>query len=256
MAVEENSRGAQNGRPKLPGQVVLVLQGGGALGAYQVGVYEALHAAGIEPDWVIGTSIGAINGAIIAGSTLERRMDCLRKLWALIEQESFGAGQQLWPWINNSITNVDILLRGIPGLFSPNSAAAWGVHAHLGAERAAFYSTEALRSTLLDLVDFEHLPSSSTRLTMGAVNIRAGRMHYFDSRDMTIGVDHVLASSALPPAFPAVRIDGEPYWDGGIYSNTPIEAVFDDYPRRSSVVFAVQLWHAGGPDPENRSGKC
>jgi NTE family protein len=81
-------------------------------------------------------------------------------------------------------------------------------------------------------------------------------MHYFDSRDMTIGVDHVLASSALPPAFPAVRIDGEPYWDGGIYSNTPIEAVFDDYPRRSSVVFAVQLWHAGGPDPENRSGKC
>jgi NTE family protein len=148
MAVEENSGGSQNSRPTLPGQVVLVLQGGGALAAYQVGIYDALHAAGIEPDWVIGTSIGAINGAIIAGNTFERRMDCLRKLWALIEQKSFGAGQ-LWPWINNSVTNVDTLLRGIPGLFAPNPAAAWGMHAHLGAEQAAFYSTEALRSTLL-----------------------------------------------------------------------------------------------------------
>jgi NTE family protein len=250
MAVEQISRDVQDRKkPELPSQVVLVLQGGGALAAYQVGVYEALHAAGIEPDWVIGTSMGAINGAIIASNAVERRMDCLQKLWARIEQDGIGATRP-WPWIGNWAT-LQTLLRGIPGLFSPNPAAAWGMHVKLGAERAAFYSTEALRSTLPELVDFDHLPSSSTRLTMGAVNIRTGRMHYFDSRDMIIGVDHVLASSALPPAFPAVRIDDEPYWDGGIYSNTPIEVVFDDYPRRSSVVFAVQLWHAAGPDPQS-----
>jgi NTE family protein len=121
----------------------------------------------------------------------------------------------------------------------------------VGAERAAFYSTKSLRSTLLNLVNIAHLPSSSTRLTAGAVNIRTGRMYYFDSRHMAIAVEHILASSALPPAFPAVRIDGDPYWDGGIYSNTPIEAVFDEYPRWSSIVFAVRLWHAGGPEPSS-----
>lgn len=242
--------GAQNGkRSKLPGQVVLVLQGGGALGAYQGGVYEALHEAGIEPDWVIGTSIGAINGVIIAGNSVERRWERLRKLWALIKQERLGT--KLWPWIGGWTSTLETLLRGIPGLFSLNPSACWGLHAQLGVQRASLYSTEGLRSTLSEVVDFEHLLSSSTRLTMGAVNIRTGQMHYFDSRNITIGVDHVLASCALPPAFPAVCIDGEPYWDGGIYSNTPIEAVFDDYPRRSSVVFAVQLWHASGPDPQS-----
>lgn len=248
--MDEISRSAPTGhKHELPGQVVLVLQGGGALGAYQVGVYQALHEAGIEPDWVIGTSIGAINGAIIAGNTVGRKMDRLRKLWAIIEQKSVAANQ-LWPWIGNSIRNLEILLKGIPGLFSPNPAAAWGMYAQLGPEHAALYSTGALRSTLLDLIDFDH-PAAWTRLTMGAVNVRTGRMRYFDSRDTIIGVDHVLASSALPPAFPAIRINDEPYWDGGIYSNTPIEVVFDDNLRRSSLVFAVQLWHESGPDPQS-----
>jgi NTE family protein len=248
--MDEISRRARDAQKStLPGQVVLVLQGGGALGAYQGGVYEALHEAEIEPDWVIGTSIGAINGAIIAGNRVEHRLQSVRKLWALMTQERLGA--KLWPWIGDWTSNLETVLKGIPGLFSPNPSAFWGPHAQLGVQRAAFYSSEGLLSTLSELVDFEHLPSSSARLTIGAVNIRTGQMHYFDSRDMTVGADHVLASCALPPAFPAICIDGEPYWDGGIYSNTPIEAVFDDSPRRSSVVFAVQLWHATGSDPQS-----
>jgi len=141
---------------ELPGQVVLVLQGGGALGAYQAGVYEGLHEAGIEPDWVIGTSIGAINGAIIVGNPIERRLDRIRGLWTLIEQKRF-AGSPFWPWMSGWITNLETLLRGIPRLFLPNPAVVWGLNAPLGAERAAFYSAEALRSTLRELVDIEHL---------------------------------------------------------------------------------------------------
>src|SRR6185295_6535797 len=117
-------------------------------------------------------------------------------------------------------------------------------------ERAAYYSTSPLRETLGDLVDLSRIARRDTRLTVGAVNVRNGEMRYFDSRDETLHLDHVLASGALPPAFPAVRIDGDPYWDGGIYSNTPIEAVLDDKPRRDSVIFAVQMWNPEGPEPE------
>ncbi len=231
-------------------QIVLVLQGGGALGAYQVGAYQALHESGMEPDWIIGTSIGAVNAAIIAGNPPASRMEELRKFWELIEQKDFEAGG-LWPWMGTFAGNIDTLLRGIPGLFGPNPAAAWGLHAPVGVERASIYSTDALKSTLTDSVDFEYLTTSPTRLTVGAVRLRSGQMRYFDSRDTVIRLEHILASSALPPAFPAVFVEGEPYWDGGIYSNTPIEAVFDDNPRRDSIVFAVQMWHAGGADPKS-----
>jgi NTE family protein len=230
----------------LPGQVVLVLQGGGAVGAYQAGAYEALHDAGFEPDWVIGTSIGAINGAIIAGNAPERRMDSLRAFWKRIERNNLRATTS-WPWLGN----LETLLRGVPGFFSPNPAAIWGVNASVGLDHAAFYSADALKSTLVELVDFERLRSSPTRFTVGAVNVRTGRMRYFDSRNQPVRLQHVLGSSALPPAFPAVDIDGEPYWDGGIYSNTPIEVVFDDHPRRDSLVFAIQLWPAAGLDPKS-----
>lgn len=239
--------GSGSSKPRLPGRMVLVFQGGGALGAYQVGVYQALHEARIEPDWVIGTSIGAINAAIIAGNAVDRRMERLAAFWERLER----GGKMPWPWLGNSHPSLEALMEGIPGFFSPNWAAAWNWQAPVGAEHAAFYRTDALKTTLAEFVDLERLGSEPTRLTVGCVNLCSGEMRYFDSRDMPLRLEHVLGSSALPPAFPAIRIDGAPYWDGGIYSNTPIEAVFDDHPRRDAVVFAVQMWHASGPEPES-----
>ena len=243
-------RATNGGRPTFPGQVVLVLQGGGALGAYQVGVYEAMHNAGIEPDWVIGTSIGAINAALIAGNVPQNRVDRLRQFWARVEQKPTFDLMRLFTGLPNAGANLDTVIKGIPCFFTPNPPAWLSSHLQLGVEAAAYYTTAPLRATLSDLIDLEHINARHTRLTVGAVNVRNGEMRYFDSRDEDVHLDHVLASGALPPAFPAVRIDGEPYWDGGIYSNTPIEAVLDDKPRKDSVIFAVQMWNPEGPDPE------
>ena len=237
-------------RPPLPGQVVLVLQGGGALGAYQVGVYEALHEAGIEPDWVIGTSIGAINAALIAGNRPEDRGARLREFWRHVEQDTGRDLARFLVGLSNVPANVATVTRGIPAFFAPYPLAWAGPHVPLGVERAAYYTTAPLRETLAPLVDFDVCNGHRIRLTVGAVNVRNGEMRYFDSRDTPLALDHVLASGALPPAFPAVRIDGDPYWDGGIYSNTPIEAVLDDMPRRSSLIFAVNMWNPEGPEPE------
>ena len=234
----------------LPGQVVLVLQGGGALGAYQVGIYQALHEAGIEPDWVIGTSIGAINAALIAGNPPAQRLERLDAFWSQMQQGG------LWPGLGHDIfgfaratANWMTVMRGIPGFFEPNVHAWAGPRAEVGVEQAAYYSTEPLRTTLHRLVDFDYLCRCATRMTVGAVNVRSGHMRYFDNRDEPIGVDHVMASGALPPAFGAIRIGDEPYWDGGIYSNTPIEAVLDDRPRRNALIFAVNVWHQSAPEP-------
>lgn len=240
-----------NKKTALPGQVVLVLQGGGALGAYQVGVYQALHEAGIEPDWVIGTSIGAINAALIVGNPPDERMRKLDAFWQHVEQQRTLAGPFDWLGMGNLLANMTTVMRGIPAFFEPNLLALRGAQAAVGVEQAAYYSTAPLRETLGALVDFNYLDTCKTRLTVGAVNACTGAMRYFDSRDDTIGLDHVMASGALPPAFPAVRIDGQPYWDGGIYSNTPIEAVLDDKPRRDSLIFAVNVWHQTGPEPES-----
>ncbi|MEP6876882.1 MAG: patatin-like phospholipase family protein, partial [Burkholderiales bacterium] len=243
------ARASQSGNPI--GQIVLVLQGGGALGAYQVGVYEALHDAGIEPDWVIGTSIGAINAALIAGNARDERIDRLNAFWSHVESPATLAGPLDWLGIGNFVANMTTVMHGIPAFFEPNLAALRGTRASVGVEKAAYYSTEPLRRTLGELVDFDSLRRSGTRLTVGAVNASSGAMRYFDSAKETLAVEHVLASGALPPAFPAVRIDGHPYWDGGIYSNTPIEAVLDDNPRRDSLIFAVNVWHQTGPEPES-----
>ena len=255
MRTTEPSQAAKAHRPKapsgLPGDVVLVLQGGGALGAYQVGVYQALHDAGIEPAWVIGTSIGAINAAIIAGNPVEQRLDRLNEFWRHVESPSYLSGPMDWLGMGNLVANMTTVMRGIPAFFEPNPAALRGTRALVGAENASYYSTEPLRRTLGDLVDFASLDGGPTRLTVGAVNATSGAMRYFDSRDEKIAVDHIMASGALPPAFPAVRIDGQPYWDGGIYSNTPIEAVLDDRPRRDALIFAVNVWHQNGPEPES-----
>lgn len=237
-------------RKDLPGQVVLVLQGGGALGAFQVGVYEAMHEAGIEPDWVIGTSIGAINGAIIAGNPPADRVSRLNAFWDAVQTES-PAASAWWPAAGNAMANLGTFMHGVPGFFEPNPQALWGMRTQLGVEHAAFYSTAALRATLAGLIDFGRLKTGHLRLSLGAVGVAHGEMRYFDSRDTELGLDHVMASGALPPAFAAVRIDGEAYWDGGIYSNTPVEAVLDDDPRRDSVIFAVQLWDSRGPEPES-----
>ncbi len=243
-----------SGRAKpgaLPGQIVLVLQGGGALGAYQVGVYQAMHEAGIEPTWVIGTSIGAINASLIAGNPPERRMEKLNAFWNQMEESVAPTEVLDWFGLGNLAANMTTVTRGIPNFFKPNLHALRGSAATLGVESASYYSTSPLRDTLNSLVDFDYLCQCRTRMTVGAVNVCSGRMRYFDTRNEPLTADHVMASGALPPAFGAIRIDGEPYWDGGIYSNTPIEAVLDDKPRRDSVIFAVNVWHQTGPEPES-----
>jgi NTE family protein len=231
-------------------QVVLVLQGGGALGAYQCGVYQALHEAGIEPDWIIGTSIGAINGSLIAGNAPSERLPKLREFWERMTHNPRWAPALAWPSMADAQSYWMTLLAGIPGFFQPNPYAFLGTHIQLGADGAGFYSTAPLRQTLTDLVDFALIKRCTPRLTVGAAHVRTSEMRYFDSRETELGASHVMASGALPPAFPPVRIDGELYWDGGILSNTPTEAIFDDYPRRNSLVFAVHMWNPRGPEPE------
>lgn len=231
------------------GQTVLVLQGGGALGAYQVGVYQALHEAGVEPDWVVGTSIGAINAALIAGSSRADRLERLRDFWKRVEHGRF-LGSALPSWFSSAARNMLAVTMGIPAFFRPNPAAFFSPHAPLGPEEAGYYSVAPLAETLEELVDFEQINNGSMRLTVGASNVSTSEMCYFDSRDMPLDIRHIMASGALPPAFPAVRIDGQLYWDGGILSNTPVEVVFDDNPRRSSMVFAVHLWNPHGDEPE------
>ena len=233
-----------------PGQIVLVFQGGGALGAYQAGVYQALHEAGIEPDWIIGTSIGAINASLIAGNTLDRRLPRLREFWDRVAHKAVWSGSAAWPQMCQTLSYWNTLAYGIQGFFQPNPMAFWGTHVLLGADKAGYYTTAPLEATLGDLVDFSLVNRCQPRLTVGAAHVRTSQMKYFDSRDMEIGVRHIMASGALPPAFPAVRVDGELYWDGGILSNTPTEVIFDDNPRRSSLIFAVHMWNPIGPEPE------
>jgi NTE family protein len=249
-AAADTDRHASGDRP--PGQIVLVLQGGGALGAYHVGVYQAMREAGIEPDWVIGTSIGAINAALIAGNPPAQRLDRLREFWRLVEwHDPLGIARMVPSWVAGPFSNLDTIARGVAGFFEPNPLALLGARAPVGLDQAAFYRTAPLRDTLARLVDFDRIAAGPMRLTVGAVNARTGAMRYFDSRKDTLAPEHVMASGALPPAFPAVRIDGEPYWDGGIYSNTPVEAVLDDDPRRDSTVFTVHLWNPSGDEPQS-----
>jgi NTE family protein len=233
----------------LPGQVVLVLQGGGALGSYQAGVYQALHEAGIEPDWIIGTSIGAINASLIAGNAPQNRVSRLQEFWKRMEQRPIWNFPGVFPGFNEKLSYWSTVSTGIPGFFKPNLLAHAGADYPLGADRAAYYSTEPLEQTLNELVDFDLVNRCTPRLTVGAAHVRTSQMKYFDSRNGELGVKHIMASGALPPAFPAIRIDGELYWDGGILSNTPTEAVFDDNPRKNSLIFAVHMWNPSGAEP-------
>ena len=248
---EPESEARMNGTAvSSPGQIVLVFQGGGALGAYQAGVYQALHEAGIEPDWIIGTSIGAINAGLIAGNEHPNRLPRLEEFWRRVADRSFWHAWSGWARAAQPLSYWKTLSYGIPGFFEPNPLAFCGVHVPLGADRAGYYSTAPLERTLRELVDFPLINRCKPRLTVGAAHVRTSHMRYFDGRDQEIGGRHIMASGALPPAFPAVRIDGELYWDGGILSNTPTEVAFDDNPRRSSLIFAVHMWNPTGPEPE------
>jgi NTE family protein len=233
------------------GQVVLVFQGGGALGAYQAGVYQALHEAGIEPDWVIGTSIGAINASLIAGNPPEKRLPRLREFWRRMKHNPFTQMAGALPGFGASAANAMTVAMGLDNFFKPNPWAFLGAQMPLGVDLAGYYSTEPLMKTLEELTDPALLNACAPRLTVGAANVQTGQMRYFDSRETPLSVRHVMASGALPPAFPAIRIDGELYWDGGILSNTPVEAVFDDNPRKNALVFAVHVWSPNGPEPDS-----
>ncbi|PAJ76488.1 patatin-like phospholipase family protein [Burkholderia ubonensis] len=244
---------SQPERMELPGQVVLVLQGGGALGAYQLGVFQAMSESGIEPDWVIGTSIGAINAALIVGNPPERRDQRLAEFWRRVTERTELAGPVSLPGWDKLFAEMMIIGGGITGFFEPNPASWLGPMARLGVDRASYYRIAPLRDTLISLIEPDLLNAGRPRLTVGAVNACTGEMRYFDSRDHhnPLTVEHIMSSGALPPAFPAVRIDGQPYWDGGVYSNTPVEVVLDDTPRRSSIIFSVQMWNPVGPEPES-----
>ncbi len=235
-------------------QTVLVLQGGGALGAYQAGAYEVLHAQGIRPDWISGISIGAINAAIIAGNAPEDRVEKLRTFWNTVGIDLPGGHLEPKNHFSQlgyrSLSGFWAVAAGIPGFFRPWFLAPW-FNVPGTPEATSFYDTAPLRKTLLDLVDFDRINSGETRLSLGAVHVRTGNFIYFDNqRDgRVITPEHVMASGALPPGFPAVMIDGEPYWDGGLVSNTPLSYVLDAGVAKDTLVFQIDLFSATGPDP-------
>lgn len=232
---------------------VLVLQGGGALGAYQAGVYEALNRARHRPDWIAGISIGAVNAAIIAGNPPERRIERLQTFWDRVSSKLLigppGPGEQVRSYYNDASAFYAVLF-GLPGFFTPRVPPAW-LYPDGAQESLSFYDTAPLRDTLLELVDFDLINSRAVRLSVGAVNIRNGNFVYFDNDDMVIEPEHIMASSALPPGFPPVEIDGEYYWDGGLVSNTPLQYVLDQVPRPDMLVFQVDLFSARGPLPHS-----
>jgi NTE family protein len=229
-------------------KVALVLQGGGALGSYQAGVYEVMAATRHLPEWVAGISIGAINAALIAGNAPEHRVDRLRSFWERVTARPTGLPEtpsDLFALWRQMLSAQSTLLLGQPAFFAPRKPAEW-----LGQGPTSNYSTAALKSTLESLVDFDRIGRpGEVRLSVGAVQVRTGRFAYFDSDNIKIRAEHIMASGALPPGFPPVEIDGEAYWDGGLVSNTPLAYVLDHLPRRSLLTFQVDLFQAYGKMP-------
>jgi len=244
--------------PELRGEcqrVALILQGGGALGAYQGGVCEALAQGGYLPDWVAGISIGAINAAIIVGNPPERRVERLREFWRRVTRESGwlpeAALQQggVRRWLHAAAA-AGAAAMGVPGFFTPRRLPPM-LAAPGSAAALSYYDTGPLRATLAELVDFDLINRGPVRLSVGAVNVATGNFVYFDNKQRRLGPEHIMASGALPLAFPPVEVDGEFYWDGGIVSNTPLAAVLEDADGISTLCFAVDLYPARGPLPQN-----
>jgi NTE family protein len=237
-----------------PGRrVALVLQGGGALGAYQAGVYQAMHEHRLAPDWIVGTSIGAINAALIAGNPPELRLARLKEFWdgaAHADLFDMQAATEEGRKLNSWLATADTFLRGVPGFFSPRPFNPFALGLPVPPEQAGFYDTSELAKTLARLIDLDYLNSDSgIRLTVGATKVTTGELALFDSKRQTIGIEHIMASGALPPGFPPVRVDGELYWDGGLYSNTPLEIVLEEEPNGDTLCFMVDLWSGSGPEP-------
>jgi NTE family protein len=240
-------------RPERCERVALVLQGGGALGAYQAGVYEAMHKAGLEPDWVSGVSIGAINAAIIAGNSPERRLDRLHAFWDSV------TARKVWAYTpdgdpfrkaRNAASSLYTTMLGQPGFFAPRLPGPW--LSAIGARDAtSYYNTAPLRDTLLELIDFDLLNSEAVHFSVGAVNVQSGNFVYFDNRKEVIEPAHIMASGALPPAFPMVKIGTDYFWDGGIVSNTPLQHLLEQEDDLNALVFQVDLFNARGNLPRD-----
>jgi len=249
--------------------VALVLQGGGALGAYQAGVYEELARTGPPPDWIAGVSIGAINGALIAGNVPGKRVERLSEFWHLVSSGMGGLPATAFtanpvaealarlPQPRSAFNQLSALwaaAAGIPGFFRPRFPPAW-LCADGTPDALSVYDTSLLRATLERLVDFDLINSRKVRLSVGAVNVRSGNSQYFDNFDgVVMGPEHIMASGAMPPGFPPVTIDGEAYWDGGIVSNTPLQYVLDTRGKDSLLVFQIDLFSARGRLPPNLAG--
>jgi NTE family protein len=246
--------------------VALLLQGGGALGSYQAGVYQALAEADLHPDWVAGISIGAINSALIAGNAPEKRVDALRAFWEAITTTPQVPSAFLtsmleaveWKsdlthgWLNQARA-FTTLMGGAPDFFAPRPIPPYLSAGGVGAE--SFYDVAPLKGTLERLVDFDRINAGPMRLSVGAVHVRSGNLTCFDSTTHTIGPQHVMASGALPPGFPAVEIEGERYWDGGLVSNTPLQWALETRPRQDTLAFQVDLWSARGEFPRDLAGQ-
>jgi len=257
-----SSKASRKAAPE-PQNVALVLQGGGALGAYQVGVYQGLHEAGIVPNWIAGISIGAFNTALIAGNAPERRMDALSEFWETISQPYLLPATTLGQEARFTQINEDsrawldaweawrAMVEGQRGFYQPRSWFGEDPFTAPGPTRASWYTTQPMVETLERMVDFDRLNDGGIRVSVGAVDVASGNLEYFDNAHMRLDARHILASGALPPAFPAVEIDGRYFWDGGLVSNTPLSQVFDSEPRRDSLVFQVDLWNAQGELPQN-----
>src|SRR4051812_1318429 len=246
-SLETRQRGA---RPPFE-CIALLLQGGGALGSYQAGVYQSLAEAGLHPDWVAGISIGAINSALIAGNPPDKRVERLREFWEAVSTsplgipylKSFELRNEFTHQLVNQARALNVLLFGAPNFFTPRlpPATLWPGGS---ADKASYYDNTPLKATLERLVDFDRINAGRMRFSVGAVNVRTGNFAYFDSTTHRIRPQHVMASVSLPPGFAATEIDGEYYWDGGLVSNTPLQWVLASRPRRDTLAFQVDLWSA------------
>lgn len=243
--------------PDYTKRVALVLQGGGALGSYQGGVYEALAGSDYEPSWVAGISIGAINGALIAGNAPQQRVAKLREFWQAVTTppdwsdpiSAIAKNVAGGSMFEKQFSALHAVMLGQSNFFQPRKPTDWW----FGNTPTSYYDTGALKSTLERLVDFDRINARDIRFSVGAVNVRTGNFAYFDNAEIKIKPEHVMASGALPPGFPSVEIDGEHYWDGGLVSNTPLQYVVEYYPRRSHLIFQVDVFPARGCLPENLS---
>lgn len=246
-------------------RIALLLQGGGALGSYQAGVYQALAETGLHPDWVAGISIGAINSALIAGNPPERRVEALRSFWETVTAPAHGFPTMFSAMLGaiglqgdfargllNQAHAFANLMDGATGFFTPRPVPPFFSSAG-SIEAESFYDVAPLKATLERLVDFDRINAGAMRFSVGAVNVRTGNFEYFDTTTHTIRPEHIMGSGSLPPGFPATRIDGEYYWDGGLISNTPLQWVLDNAPRQDTLAFQVDLWSARGELPRDLS---